>query len=174
MEFNFHFINFFEMPPFFQKVSSLNESDWLTHKARLENINNYVKTKSIVIKGNKWIDCHPDYLTSKEKLFENNIIDLHNFFVRLYKRGSLTNLIIVKLLKNSTIPSHKNNNLDTNTKRFIIPIITNPEVHFEVGGERKSLFANEIWEINNSNEYRVENYSNIDCLHTIVDWRLED
>jgi len=174
MESNFNFINFFEMPPVLNKLSLLRDADWLTHKARLENIDSYVKTKTIIAKGDKWIDCHPDYLQNKEKFFEKEIIDLHNFFVRLYKKGSLSNYAIVKLFPNSTIPAHKNNNLDPNTKRYIIPVTTNPEIHFDIGGERKSLFANEVWEINNSSEYRVENYSCHDCIHTIVDWKLED
>lgn len=161
------------MPPVLQKLSLLRETDWLNHKARLSNIEQYVKTKSVVAKGNAWIDCHPDYLNSKEKLFEKEIIDLHNFFVHKYKNGYLTNYIIVKLNSNSTIPAHVNNNLDSNTKRYIIPITTYPEVHFEIDGERKSLFANEVWEINNSQNYRVENYSSYDCIHTIVDWKLE-
>lgn len=174
MENNFNFINYFETPPILQKIFLLQDHDWLHHKSRLENSDSYVKTKTIIARGNKWVDCHTDYLIKKEKLFEKELIDLHNFFIQLYKRGQLTNFAIVKLLPHSTIPTHKNTNLDLNTKRYIIPVLTNPDVHFEINKERKSIFANEIWEIDNSQDYRVENYSSYDCIHTIVDWKLED
>jgi hypothetical protein len=173
MEFNFNFINYFETPTILQKLNLLKEADWITHKARNDNVNSYVKTKTIVARGNKWVDCHVDYLKKYEAMFEKEMIDLHNFFLRLYKHGQLTNFVIVKLLPNSVITKHTNNNLDSNTKRFIIPVTMNPQIHFEIGEEKKSICANEIWEINNSSEYRVENYSCHDCIHTIVDWKLE-
>jgi len=173
MEINFHFINYFETPTILQKLSLLRESDWITYKARNDNVDSYLKTKIIVAKGDKWVNCHPDYLYKFGNLFEKEMIDLHNFFLRTYKKGQLTNFVIVKLLPHSTISKHVNNNIDLNTKRYIIPVTTNPEVHFEIADERKSIFANEIWEINNSNVYRVENYSCHDCIHTIVDWNLE-
>lgn len=174
MESNFNFINYFETPTILQKISLLNDSDWINNKARLSNIDAYLRTKTIIARGDKWIDCHPDYLNKFERLFEKELIDLHNFFVHIYKGGQLSNFAIVKLSPTSVIPTHKNNNLDSNSKRYIIPVLTNPEVHFEIDGERKSICANEIWQINTSKDYRVENYSCNDCIHTIIDWKLED
>jgi aspartyl/asparaginyl beta-hydroxylase (cupin superfamily) len=57
--------------------------------------------------------------------------------------------------------------------RIHIPIITNNEVYFTVGGERKNLKDGEMWQINNNNKmHSVENNSNQDRIHLITDWKL--
>lgn len=173
MKNNFTLINYFETPTILQKLGLLKESDWIGNKARLKNIDAYLRTQTIVVRGKNWIDCHPDYTNKFEKLFEKELIDLHNFFLYLYKKGQLTTFTIVKLPATSTISSHKNDNLDLGCKRYVLPVLTNPDVHFQVGDERKSMCANEIWEINTSDNFRVENYSCNDCIHIIFDWKLE-
>jgi aspartyl/asparaginyl beta-hydroxylase (cupin superfamily) len=56
------------------------------------------------------------------------------------------------------------------SKRTHIPIITNSEVTFIVGGETKYLKEGEIWEIDNSKEHSVNNNSNVDRIHLIMDY----
>jgi quercetin dioxygenase-like cupin family protein len=51
-----------------------------------------------------------------------------------------------------------------------VPVITTEGVIFTVGGEPRSLPAGEIWEINNTREHSVENTSDRDRVHLIVDW----
>ena len=57
----------------------------------------------------------------------------------------------------------------TTCKRTHIPIITNSEVTFTVGGETKFLKEGEIWEINNTKEHSVDNNSDIDRIHLLID-----
>lgn len=172
MENNFNFINYFETPTILQKTSLLNDSDWVIGKARTKNCDSYVKTKSIVARGNKWIDCHPDYLAKNEKRFETELINLHNFFLHIYKKGQLTNFIIVKLLPHSTISEHKNDNLENGSKRYLIPILSDPEIQYEIGGEEKNICANEVWEIDCEKSFAVKNYSANLCMYLKVDWSL--
>ena len=54
-------------------------------------------------------------------------------------------------------------------KRHHIPIVTNDEVWFYVDGEKKNLKTGEIWEIDNTKLHKVENLSNKDRVHVIVD-----
>ena len=64
--------------------------------------------------------------------------------------------------------------------RIHIPIITNDQVVFTIGGEEKVLGEGEMWEINNATLHAVENNSDEDRIHLIIDWvpnstvRLED
>lgn len=53
--------------------------------------------------------------------------------------------------------------------RIHIPIITNPDVVFMVGGENKYLQEGECWEINNRNTHYVKNPSQFDRIHLLVD-----
>lgn len=174
MESNFKFVNFFETPTVLQKINFMTDSTWLSHTCRITNCFDYVKTKTIVVRGNSWFNCDNEYLSNNEKIFESELLNLHNFFIRIYKKGQLVDFIINKLYPNSIISSHLNSNLKENTKRYIIPVSTTPEVNFQIANEKKDIFANEIWEINNSYEYKVENYSPYDCIHIIADWRLND
>ena len=54
--------------------------------------------------------------------------------------------------------------------RIHIPIITNEQVVFSIGGEDRFLAEGEIWEINNATLHAVENGSELDRIHLIVDW----
>ena len=54
--------------------------------------------------------------------------------------------------------------------RIHIPIITNEQVVFTIGGEQKVLGEGEMWEINNATLHAVDNRSDEDRIHLIVDW----
>ena len=55
------------------------------------------------------------------------------------------------------------------SRRHHIPIITNANVHFTVGGETKAMRAGEVWEINNSKVHSVVNDGEDDRVHLIID-----
>ncbi|TNF90151.1 MAG: hypothetical protein EP300_03785 [Gammaproteobacteria bacterium] len=54
--------------------------------------------------------------------------------------------------------------------RIHVPIITNDQVVFTIGGEQKVLGEGEMWEINNATLHAVDNNSDQDRIHLIVDW----
>ncbi len=54
--------------------------------------------------------------------------------------------------------------------RIHIPIITNDHILFTIGGEQKVLGEGEMWEINNATLHAVDNNSDLDRIHLIVDW----
>lgn len=53
--------------------------------------------------------------------------------------------------------------------RFHVPIITNPDVSFVVGGEDKFLEVGQCWEINNNKTHSVENRGAEDRIHLLID-----
>jgi len=57
-----------------------------------------------------------------------------------------------------------------NSHRVHIPIVTNDQITFMVGGEEKQMKVGEVWEINNATFHRVMNESNEDRIHLILDW----
>lgn len=54
--------------------------------------------------------------------------------------------------------------------RLHIPLTTNPDVVFEVGGCRKHMAVGEVWEINNIIHHGVHNLGDSDRIHLVVDY----
>ena len=56
-----------------------------------------------------------------------------------------------------------------NVIRLHIPIITHPDVSFFVSGERVFMSAGEVWHLDTTYRHRVENKSDIERIHLILD-----
>lgn len=96
------------------------------------------------------------------------------FFGELFSMlniGYPIRIIYTKLHPNSEIPIHVDGGESLlYNQRLHIPIETNEEVSFIVGGERKNLPKGSIFEVNNQKTHSVINNSNEDRIHLIVDW----
>ena len=89
--------------------------------------------------------------------------------------GYFIRILIVKLKANSNIAPHVDAGISLiNCKRTHIPIITNSEVTFTISGETKYLKEGEIWEIDNSKEHSVDNNSDVDRIHLLIDYKIYD
>lgn len=85
--------------------------------------------------------------------------------------GFVVRLIFAKLLAGGKIPRHADGGFSLmNSHRIHIPIVTNEQNVFFVNGEEKNMRTGEIWEINNESVHMVENRSDEDRIHLIVDW----
>jgi tetratricopeptide (TPR) repeat protein len=85
--------------------------------------------------------------------------------------GFIVRMLLAKLLAGGDIPNHTDAGYSLlNSHRVHIPIITNGKVVFVVGGEEKNMQVGEFWEINNGLDHSVENRSDEDRIHLIVDW----
>jgi len=85
--------------------------------------------------------------------------------------GFLVRMLLAKLPAGSNIPNHNDFGYALlKCHRVHIPIITNDRVVFTVGGEKKHLQAGEFWEINNALDHSVDNLSDEDRVHLIIDW----
>ena len=92
--------------------------------------------------------------------------------VQAYYRdnGFPARIIFAKLFGHSHIPIHTDSGYSLlNCHRVHIPIVSNDQVAFNVGGEEKCMRCGEIWEINNGRDHSVENKGD-DRIHLIVDW----
>jgi hypothetical protein len=105
-------------------------------------------------------------------------LDMESFLEKMkpiyesnYGEGYFIRVLIVKLKANTNIEPHVDNGYSLMTaKRTHIPIITNSKVTFTVDGEIKYLKEGEIWEINNSKVHSVDNNSDEDRIHLIIDY----
>lgn len=85
--------------------------------------------------------------------------------------GFIVRMILAKLVAGGKIPAHTDAGFSLlNCHRVHLPIITNDDVVFSVGGEDINMQVGELWEINNGSVHSVENRSTEDRVHLIVDW----
>ena len=113
----------------------------------------------------------PDYRELFHEL-QDELEPVVDYIARYYdNNGFIVRLVLAKLLAGGKIPHHTDAGYSLlNCHRVHIPIITNSQVAFTVGGEEKNMQAGEMWEINNGLDHAVENRGDDDRVHLIVDW----
>lgn len=85
--------------------------------------------------------------------------------------GFIVRLMLEKLVPGGKVPKHTDAGYSLlNSHRIHLPIVTNDDVVFYVGGEEINMQAGELWEINNATVHAVENRGTEDRIHLIVDW----
>jgi len=85
--------------------------------------------------------------------------------------GYIVRALFARLAAHGRIDSHTDGLFSLlKCHRIHIPIITNDQVVFNIGGEEKVLAEGEMWEINNATLHAVDNRSDEDRIHLIIDW----
>ncbi len=89
----------------------------------------------------------------------------------IHGHGFCIRATLVRLNPGGTIDAHQDKNYSlAHSHRIHIPLITNPQVMFQVGAQKKHLSEGEVVEINNRREHMVENPSHFERVHLIIDW----
>jgi hypothetical protein len=107
-------------------------------------------------------------------LFEDEILKIEEKIKSSTgENGKIMRALLVNLTAGKSIVPH----VDTVgftlvlCRRIHIPIQTNENCFFTVGGDKRNLKLGEIWEINNDKkEHSVDNLGETDRIHLIVDW----
>ena len=88
----------------------------------------------------------------------------------------LKSVRLLKLTAGSSIREHRDDDLgwEAGELRLHVPIITNPEVEFFLNGQRIVMKEGECWYLDLSLPHRVENRSNADRIHLVIDCLLND
>ncbi len=83
----------------------------------------------------------------------------------------LTSVRLLKLKARSNIREHRDYKLgfEDGEMRLHVPIVTNPAVAFFVNGERVPMREGETWYVNVNLPHRVDNVSNTDRIHLVID-----
>lgn len=119
-------------------------------------------------KLNQCIKCNYNFILKNNKL--NNLLKPILNYLKNLHNGEVAKAMFVKLAAGKKINEHYDDGLYLSlVKRHHIPIITNDKVWFYVDGIKKNLKTGEIWEIDNTKLHKVENLSNHDRVHLIVD-----
>lgn len=172
-DFNFKLIKYYDVSELVNIISKF-DTEWRLDTSRQNQKNSvHQNTNTYYIKSFVTNWSEGDKLTVFP--LANNIKvlkivnEICNDLEKMYN-GKCSIAMIVKLLSDSDIDPHQD---DTEylglTRRHHIPLQTNNNVFFNVGTEKINMKVGECWEINNSKVHFVENNSNEDRIHLIVD-----
>lgn len=154
------------------KNEILKTKNWDQYEFRQKTYDAHKKTKTIpLIYDEDFRHENPTYHADYHK-YKKNIDTFKEILDKKLGKGRIIRAILVNLLAKNKIDEHIDSGYSlSNCNRIHIPIITNDEVYFKVGEEKKNLKPGEMWEINNTNKiHSVENNSNQDRIHLIIDW----
>jgi aspartyl/asparaginyl beta-hydroxylase len=148
------------------------ESAWLEDTTRQEEVRVHRDTQSIFLIYDKdfrhtrptVLSKYAEFAPALEPFFDA----VSNQFER---RGIVVRCLLTRLRSRGHIPPHIDSGFSLgHSHRFHIPVVTNDDVRFTVGGETIHMRPGEIWEINNKRFHGAINQSTEDRVHLILDW----
>jgi len=171
---NFRLIDTCTIAPLLAKVQALGEDDWGAVDWRQNRFEAHKYTQTIELLFDRdFRHENPTKHAMYDRLGCDELLAPILESIADYYTGDdyPIRLLLVRLLPKGLIPQHVNTGYSLTTARRIhVPVVTNEGVIFTVGGEPRALPAGEIWEINNTREHSVENTSDRNRVHMIVDW----
>lgn len=171
-------IGVIDVSSFSDKVKLLTDSDWLEWSER-KVIQSQKDSDTIMILN---LPDEKFYVFSSKisndkynTLFRKELDACYTALSDFYDGGDPKRVMLVRLPAGMSIDPHTDEgyHLET-THRVHLPIITNQDVKFIVGGEVIEMNIGVLTEINNNREHSVENKSNLDRVHLIIDWGKEN
>ncbi len=152
------------------KVAQLTEADW-AQSDRNTQFDIHKETQSIHLIGDDMSHTPPQ----KTRYFDLLAADVAPIIERLKdhfgNQGVFIRVLIARLKAQSEIKPHVDKGYSLiNCNRVHVPLFTNHQVQFSVGGESRILKEGEVWEINNADVHAVTNASNSPRVHLIIDW----
>jgi uncharacterized protein YajQ (UPF0234 family) len=169
---NFNYLGKINIDNIKNKLKKFSKKDWNEFDFRQKTYEVHKETKTIpIIFDTDFRIKDPTKLTTYA-IFKKELEEINNKFKVLFGKGFIIRAILVNLKANTKIPFHidKGKSLEM-CNRVHIPIITNKDVFFKIEDQIKQLKEGEMWEINNSERlHSVENNSNKDRIHLIIDW----
>lgn len=159
-----------DIEPLRRKVEQISEQEW-DGSGREQKFRVHRNTQSLILATDNFKHVPPTYSPLFDR-FKDEVQPVLDSIASYYGgKGIVLRVLLVKLTEGEVIDPHFDEGMSLmHSHRVHIPIITNDQVKFCVGGEKRHLAAGEIWEINNATVHYVENFSNHARVHMIVDW----
>ena len=159
-----------------QDLDLIQPDEWVPHfnTAYYEGDWSGVSLRSV---GRKATQLYPDP-TAHGKFADTPTLARCPYFqeVLVAFQCPLESVRLLKLSARSSIREHRDHMLgyEDGELRLHIPIVTNPDVAFFLAGERVPMQAGECWYLNLNLPHRVDNQSDHDRVHLVVDCLLDD
>lgn len=147
--------------------------EWFIDTSRQNDYANHKDTTSYFIyKTDLNWNVKQDFIT-ETKSNDQVLLDLVEPIIKDLEKlhnGVRGNVLLIKLKANHNIPKHADDgDYLVLSRRHHIPIVTSEDTWFGVGSEKVNMAVGECWEINNTRFHEVQNNSNIDRVHLLID-----
>lgn len=154
-----------------RKLNKIPERAW-HHSGREQTYEVHKQTQSLrLIHDADFRHYNPTYHDLYGE-FKKELKPVFDFIADYFNHnGFIVRALFARLAGSGRIDTHTDGLYSLlKCHRIHIPVITNDQVVFTIGGEEKVLGAGEMWEINNSTLHAVDNHSDVDRIHLIIDW----
>ena len=154
-----------------RKLSRIPERMWHT-SGREQAYEAHKQTNSLLLVADK---DFRHYNPTEHELyheFRKELKPVTDFIAEHYNHdGYVVRILFARLAAGGKIAPHTDGLYSLmKCHRIHLPIVSNDQVVFSVGGEDLVMREGELWEINNSTLHAVENRSDKDRIHLIIDW----
>jgi len=174
-DFNFAPFKSFDIENIKSRVEKFSQ-EWDLDTSRQSTVyegrpNPHVNTNTYIIQ-NSSLHWERGTLFSKETLDKEMYDLVYPIVKELEDRmvGQSARILLIKLNANSKVFVHKDSgDYLSNVRRFHIPLITNEKVSYTVGGEEIHMEEGKCYEINNLKLHSVDNNSEYDRVHILID-----
>lgn len=181
-----HFDEVWEKTPNFNFVNKINnfenikkyiqlfmDKDWKDYTFRQDTFDVYKQTEIIPIVYNEDFDKEILDKGNHHGIFVKILGSIESELLTKHGSGHIVRAILVKLPSKCQIKPHQDHGKSLKeTLRYHLPIVTNKDVIFTVGGESKNLKEGLLWEIKNTEKiHSVVNNGQTDRIHLIIDWK---
>ena len=153
------------------QVEALTIEDWLRDPWRQNVYKVHRESNGILLMFDK------DYRHENPTKHPNHDLfakDMERIYARLLQHfgvGYPIRALFARLPAGAKVYPHPDAGFSlTNAHRCHLPVLTNPEAYFTIGGETKVVPYGELWEINNVRVHDVHNAGKTDRIHLLVDW----
>jgi len=175
MTFNFKTYAYIDVSSIKDKALRYTEDNWNSYDFRQKTFDVHKQTKTIPLIWDEKVSGSPKtYDEAKKYNTELNII--YSLLTNKIGPGAIATAMLINLPSKKIITRHVDiGEFFNDVNRIHIPIVTAPECIFKIEDEEKNLQEGEVVEIDNNNKYHsVENNSNIDRIHLLIDWLKND
>lgn len=159
--------------PLAERVLACPEEVWFTDNRRQNEFEVHAQTESIILVFfSGWPAVTVSHADGWERFHDVTMPVIQDIVARHYApTGMLLRVMLARLLPARRIDAH----IDVHPSfsvahRIHIPLITNPEVDFEVGGERVATRPHHAFELNNKMAHSVVNRGLTPRIHLIFDY----
>jgi len=175
MEFNFKTYAFIDISSIKSKALEYTKENWDNYDYRQKTFDVHKQTKTIPLIWDEKVQGNPKIYNESDK-FKKELDIIHTLLTNKIGPGVIATAMLINLPAKKQIFRHIDSvKFFKAIHRIHIPIVTAPECFFEIDGEIKNIKEGEVVEIDNNNKYHsVQNHSDIDRIHLLVDWFHKD
>ena len=159
-------------------VFQLPDEVWFENTRRQEDYDVHRQTESLIL-----LFCESDWPEVEVSVCEgwkhlsrqalpvmNEILESH-----YPRRGVILRAMVAKLLPHGTIKGHTDRHPSfAGSHRIHVPLLTNPDVIFQIDGKQVTMNVGHGYEINNQKLHAVHNGGDVARLHFIFDYAPPD